>query len=346
MGDIPDIKKDLPMSMTMSAFAGISCYVGVEINVSLFLRFKKRHGLYFWSCALCAWGVILQPLFIILADFDVWTNLKGSITMIYLTWLIMVVPQSWVLYSRLHLVTHKNTLLRWIMAVLLFNSIIFSIPTIIIGIYVQATDVNPYLHHVNTIWDRLQTTVFFVQETFLSITYIYQTRKFLRDTTLLQNSLYSPSPRTAADKRPLLYQLIYTNLLIIALDITLLGIQYANLFYLQGAFKPCVYGIKLKVEFVILNRLIKSVRSRSEHRAHGSGTLVSAGQSSVESGKRSWWSRLMKTTSQREQGEHVGLGNMNGRTAHRAPSQESQAPIVRSQGNEAGGDNGLVHWQR
>jgi hypothetical protein len=109
MGDIPDIKNDLPMSMTMSAFAGISCYIGVEINISLFLRFKRRHGLYFWSCALCAWGVMLQPLFIILADFDVWTNLKGSITMIYLTWFIMVVPQSWVLYSRLHLLASVQT---------------------------------------------------------------------------------------------------------------------------------------------------------------------------------------------------------------------------------------------
>lgn len=104
MGDIPDIKKDLPMAMTMSAFAGISCYIGVEINISLFMRFKRRRGLYFWSCALCSWGVILQSLFIILADFGVWTDLKGSITMIYLTWLIMVVPQSWVLYSRLHLI--------------------------------------------------------------------------------------------------------------------------------------------------------------------------------------------------------------------------------------------------
>lgn len=99
----PDIRDDLPMSMTMAAFAGISWYIGAEINTSLFLLFKRRWGLYFWSCALCSWGVILQPLFIILADFGVWTDLRGSITMIYLTWFIMVVPQSWVLYSRLNL---------------------------------------------------------------------------------------------------------------------------------------------------------------------------------------------------------------------------------------------------
>ena len=92
------------MSMTMAAFAGISWYIGIEINTSLFLLFKNRRGLYFWSCALCSWGVILQPLFIILADFGVWTNHRAAVTMIYLTWLIMVAPQSWVLYSRLHLI--------------------------------------------------------------------------------------------------------------------------------------------------------------------------------------------------------------------------------------------------
>lgn len=37
------------------------------------------------------------------------------------------------------------------------------------------------------------------------------------------------------------------------------GRQYANLFYLQGAFKPAIYGVKLKLEFVILNRLIKTI---------------------------------------------------------------------------------------
>lgn len=85
MNNVSDIKKDLPMSMTMAAFFGISWCIGVEINTSLFVLFKRRRGLYFWSCFLVCWGVILQPLFILLADFRVWTDLKGSITMIYMT---------------------------------------------------------------------------------------------------------------------------------------------------------------------------------------------------------------------------------------------------------------------
>jgi hypothetical protein len=127
------LENDLSISMTMAAFIGISWYIGIEINFSLFILFKRWRGLYFWSCALCSWGVILQPLFIILADFGVWKNLTGSITLIYLTWFLMVVPQSWVLYSRLHLIVQRQMVLRVIWVILIFNSVVFSVPTIIIG---------------------------------------------------------------------------------------------------------------------------------------------------------------------------------------------------------------------
>lgn len=128
-----DIKQDLPMAMMIAAFTGISWYIGVEINTSLFLLFKRRRGLYFWSCALSSWGVILQPLFIILADFGVWKDAIPSIIMIYLTWLIMVVPQSWVLYSRLHLLMRTASVMRAIKFILIFNSVVFSVPTMVIG---------------------------------------------------------------------------------------------------------------------------------------------------------------------------------------------------------------------
>ncbi|KAI2628420.1 integral membrane protein [Xylaria nigripes] len=260
------VEHDLPMAMTMAAFAGISWYIGAELNVSLFLFFKRRRGLYFWSCAVGSWGIILQSLFIILADFGVWTNLKGSITFIYLSWLMMVVPQSWVLYSRLYLLMQHDSLLRWVRAVLIFNSIVFGITTIPLGILAQT--VMPSLQSVNNVWDRLQTTAFFVQETALSGLYIWQTRKFLDDLSpLLQRSRSFPESTASRAKssktRTMLRLLIYINFLIISLDIALLGVQYASLFYIQGAFKPAIYGVKLKLEFVILNRLIKSVSRRT-----------------------------------------------------------------------------------
>ncbi|SPQ24547.1 2c00c64e-5fed-40bf-b328-66cc6d921471 [Thermothielavioides terrestris] len=271
---IDDLRKDLPMSMAIAGFTGISWFIGAEITASLFLIFKRRHGLYFWSAALGSWGVILQPLFIVLADFGIWTDLKVSITMIYLTWLIMVVPQSWLLYSRLHLVAPEKTL-KWIKFILLFTSIAFSVPTIVIGTIAQATDINPDLFRINLAWDRVQLTVYFVQETALSLLYIWHARKLLRNSSLFSrthvypvSTLGLPSTTTttttrtrfAPETRQVLRHLVLANIIVIVLDAALLGVQCANLFYLQGAFKPCVYGVKLKVEFAILNRLIGVIR--------------------------------------------------------------------------------------
>ncbi|KXX77824.1 hypothetical protein MMYC01_206967 [Madurella mycetomatis] len=266
---IDDLREDLPMSMAIAAFTGISWFIGAEINTSLFILFKRRRGLYFWSATLCSWGVVLQPLFIILADYRIWSDLKGSITMIYLTWLIMVVPQSWLLYSRLHLIAHHETMLRWIKLVLIFTSIVFTVPTIIMGIISQTSDISPGLFRIYLAWDRTQVTVFFAQETILSLLYIWQARKYLRNSSLLSQPYLEPTSggpttagRAARETHQVLSHLVLANILVIALDIALLGVQFADLFYLQGAFKPCVYGVKLKVEFAILNRLVEIVRKR------------------------------------------------------------------------------------
>jgi hypothetical protein len=134
MGGIADIKEDLPEAMTMAAFTGIAWYIAIELNIRLFFLFRRRRGLYFWSCALCSWGVLIQPLTILLADFEVITNLYASIILIYLSWWIMVIPQSLVLYSRLHLVMRDVKYLRWVLYMIIFNTIVFSIPTIIMGV--------------------------------------------------------------------------------------------------------------------------------------------------------------------------------------------------------------------
>lgn len=92
----------------------------------------------------------------------------------------------------------------------------------------------------------------------------------------------APSTLNTAEKAKnrVLWHLILANILIIALDIALLGIQYGgdHLFYLQGAFKPCLYGIKLKVEFLVLNRLIASLwGSRDTHAKYNSGPSNGSG---------------------------------------------------------------------
>jgi hypothetical protein len=42
----------------------------------------------------------------------------------------------------------------------------------------------------------------------------------------------------------------------VVLDVTLLATQYTNNFDIQTTYKPVVYRIKLKIEFIILNELL------------------------------------------------------------------------------------------
>lgn len=81
-----------------------------------------------------------------------------------------------------------------------------------------------------------------------------------------------------------MHHLIATNLLIILLDIALLAIQYAGLFYLGGSMKPALYGLKLRIEFSILNRLVVMTRARGM-------AFDDYRENSGEPGTRSWVSR-------------------------------------------------------
>ena len=222
----------------------------------------------------------------------------------------------------------------------------------------------------------MQLTVFFVQETALSLLYIWQARKYLRTSSLLSQPHLESTPagattpvrRAGSETKQVLVHLVFANILVIALDIALLGVQYAGLFYLQGAFKPCVYGVKLKVEFAILNRLVETVRARGQQgagsyyhpdgsgnntRGGGNGTGVglfgaTGGRPSAKSvptgqpqpqiyvsgfGEPKWDDENLEESNGRH--DQIGLGTLDYRPAtgaSRSHSHESQYPIWDGQG--------------
>lgn len=150
MAGLSDLKSNPPVAMTMGAFAGIAWFICTELIVLFITTFKRYRGLYFWSCLLSSLGVILHPLTILMADFGIWTNLKVSITLIVLTWVLMVIPHSFVLYSRLHLVMHSTRKLRWIFYMIVINSIVMTPPTIVLGILAVSTIfTTPTCHRTN-----------------------------------------------------------------------------------------------------------------------------------------------------------------------------------------------------
>ena len=89
--------------------------------------------------------------------------------------------------------------------------------------------------------------MFSFQEFVISGLYLYEIRRFLKPGAMFRKK------RT----RQVMQHLIYINVLIVILDLTLLTLEYANLFMIQGIYKATAYGIKLRLEFSILNQLME-----------------------------------------------------------------------------------------
>ncbi|KAJ3937844.1 uncharacterized protein N0V96_012160 [Colletotrichum fioriniae] len=62
--------------------------------------------------------------------------------------------------------------------------------------------------------------------------------------------------------------LIWVNILVILLDVTILALEFTNLYDIQTAWKPLAYSIKLKLEFSILNLLVEVTRGASNNSAY------------------------------------------------------------------------------
>lgn len=62
-----------------------------------------------------------------------------------------------------------------------------------------------------------------------------------------------------------MHQLIFINVIIVAMDVALLGMECASLFLLETILKGFTYSVKLKLEFAILSRLISVAGGDSQN---------------------------------------------------------------------------------
>lgn len=242
----------LPILMTMGAFFTISFYNVIELNIILFATFKQRAGLYFWSFVIATWGIAIHSIGFMLKFFNLVSAWAVPVTIVAIGFPAMVIGQSLVLYSRLHLVVRDTKRIRWILYLIIFNAIFFDIPTTILAYGVNSPESAHFLN-VYIIYDKIQIAIFFVQEAVISIVYIYETVRLL-------------GPGGDLNRKPLrqlLTHLLLVNLVVLIFDITLLSIQYAGDYEIQVTYKAAAYSIKLKLEFSVLNRLVSIVQNKN-----------------------------------------------------------------------------------
>ena len=122
----------LPVAMTLSAFTAIAWYNVVDLNVVIWMTFKRRHGLYFYSLLFSSWGIFIYSLSFLMKFFQVWKSNYVSVALITIGWYSMVTGQSLVLYSRLHLVVRDTRKVRWVLYMIIIDVFLFHVPTTVL----------------------------------------------------------------------------------------------------------------------------------------------------------------------------------------------------------------------
>jgi hypothetical protein len=238
------IDVSMPIAMLIAGFFAISIYNVVDINVQIFCTFQKRIGLYFWSLFVASWGIVIHSLGFLLKFFRLCENDYANITIITLGGVPMVIGQSVVLYSRLHLVVEDKWKIRWVLIMIISSFFLFTVPPTILNYGSNSDNPESYLHPFE-IYEKIALLGFSLQEFIISGLYMWETWKLLRTVMLGRSD----------STRRLMKHLILVNALVIFLDITLLALVFTNQYQIETTYKSAMYSTKLKLEFPVLNGL-------------------------------------------------------------------------------------------
>ncbi|KAF2399820.1 hypothetical protein EJ06DRAFT_35703 [Trichodelitschia bisporula] len=231
----------------IAAFCAIAYWMSLELLVLVYVTFKRRTGIYFWSIIITTLGIILQTTGYILKGFknDAPTTLVVIICKV--GWVSNVTGFSIVLWSRLHLIVHHSRILKYVLIMILINGVLCHTPVVVFEFGLNSRH-HALFYHPMQIMERIQQTVFTCQETIISSLYIYHTFRFL-------NNGY------AMRTRKIIGLLVLVQVLVIALDAMLTVWDYTDKFTLKCTLHPFVYSVKLKLEFIVLNQLQSLVKS-------------------------------------------------------------------------------------
>ena len=229
------------------AFSAIAWYNCGELILLILIRFKKRKGLYFWSLMITAWAIIIYQIGVWGKMVNITRNSLITQTLDNIGWVFMVGGNSFILYSRLHLITLNRQMLRLVFWAIVINTILMYIPT-------TALDYGCNIHNSGgwcrgySIMERIQMTMFSIQEFTISGIYLAEAWRYLK-------TAYVPDGRS----KRVIYELVCVNVILILLDVALLSVEYVDLYQIEVTLKGLVYSVKAKLELGVLSRLVKIV---------------------------------------------------------------------------------------
>ncbi|KAJ5787642.1 hypothetical protein N7457_002632 [Penicillium paradoxum] len=230
-----------------AAFAALAWYNSIELIILCLFSFRRWNGNYFWSLLISSACIVPYCLGFILLFFPTGVTPWLCVTLIILSWCGIVTGQSFVLWSRLHLVLQSRKVLRGVLWMICVDAVLLHIPTTVM-LYGTVARPESFWARGYSIMERIQVVGFCVQELIISGIYVWETVKLLR-------------LRPEGRPHGILNQLLLINILILVLDVSVVIIEYVGYYAVQVLFKPVAYSIKLKLEYAILGKLVAIARS-------------------------------------------------------------------------------------
>ncbi len=252
MSSATEASSDFHNEWTADAIIVLTCitlslYNCIELLLTILTTFREWHSLYFISLIVASIGIFPYCLGFLLEYFGLlvfWASILFST----IGWVMLITGQSVVLYSRLGLIVQNDRILKGVKWMIIIDAIIFHTLTTVFQ-YCQAYGGDQaQFDHALFYMEKIQMTVFCVQEFIISGIYLWKTVDLLK--------LVSRK-----GTRKVMWELFTINAIIILMDIALLALEYKGLRSLERAFKSVIYSVKLKMEFAVLGKLVNLVQS-------------------------------------------------------------------------------------
>jgi hypothetical protein len=246
--------------------SALSLYNAIELLLLIFTTFTAYHGLYFWSLLVATTGLIPYAVGVVLLYFRLTHSAAGLVINNY-GWWTTITGQSVVLYSRLGVVLGRGNerILRYVKWMIIVDAILYHVTTtvVVFGSYYASPPAKEPFSRAYIYVEKIQMTGFCVQEFIISGLYLWKTMDIVK--TQAQPAQPARSGSTASEQSSgnkkrvarLMGQLFVINIVIVAMDIALLVVEYKDLHIPEVAFKGLCYSVKLKLEFAVLSRLVE-----------------------------------------------------------------------------------------
>lgn len=219
----------------------------LEINLELSRAFKKRQGLYFWSMQIGTWACAFDAVGVVLKFLVPKAHHLWPLYTIFLLggWSVYTTAQLLVLYSRLHLVCQSYKIQRCVLYMIIATVFILIVPTWIVvwPAYDIDAKISAAWSAPDAIVERYTQIGYTIAELILSGFYIWSVIKLLKI-------------KSGVRERRVMLDLIYVNIIAIALDVVTVVLVYLNRTGLSHPVQTFSYILKLRLEFVVLNQLM------------------------------------------------------------------------------------------